>query len=86
MSGSTGHKSCSLVSIVDRLTYIQKSDIVTGVFAFICLVVFVLKLDAYQGQSYMTRLVRKILLDSVLYFLIMAVFHITMLIFTIMGM
>ncbi|KAF9790515.1 hypothetical protein BJ322DRAFT_1104166 [Thelephora terrestris] len=50
------------------------ADLVTVV----CIVVFVLKLKANHGQSRMTRLMRTILQDGVLYFFVMAAFHLTM--------
>ena len=84
-SGPTGHKLCSPVPIVDRLADIQKPDIVTDIIAFVCLVVFIFKLKADQGQSRMTRLMRTLLQNGILYFFIMTGFHIAMLFFTIKG-
>ena len=72
-----------LVSIIDHLADKQKPYVLTDVIAFVCLVVFIFKLKAEQGQSRMTRVMRSILQDGILYFLIMTAFHITMLFFTV---
>ena len=72
-----------LVSIIDHLTGEQKPYVLTDIIAFVCLVVFIFKLKAEQGQSRMTRVMRSILQDGILYFLIMTAFHITMLFFTV---
>ena len=50
--------------------------ILTDVIAFVCLVIFAFRLEAAQGQSRMTHLIRT--------FVIMA-FHIATLFFTVMG-
>lgn len=81
-SGSTGHRSRSLVSTPGHLPDIQNPHILTDLVAFVCIVVFVLKLKADNGQSRMTRLMRTILQDGVLYFFVMAVLHIAMMSFT----
>ena len=57
------------------------ADLVT----LICIVVFVLKLKAGHGQSRMTRLMRTILQDGVLYFFVMSTFHIAMVVFAVIG-
>ena len=72
-----------LVSIIDHLTGEHKPYVLTDIIAFVCLVVFIFKLKAEQGQSRMTRVMRSILQDGILYFLIMTAFHITMLFFTV---
>ena len=43
------------------------------------------KLKSDRGQSRMTRLMRSILQDGILYFLVMMVFHIAMMLFVLMG-
>ena len=67
------------------ITGIQKSDFLADVVAFVCLVAFIFKLKADQGQSRMTHLMRTVLQDGILYFFVMAGFHIAMLFFTIVG-
>ena len=85
-SGPIGRKSHSLVFVLDRLVGIEKLNyIFTDVIAFVCLVVFILKLKAEQGQSHMTRVLRTILQDGILYFFVTAGFHVAMLFFTIRG-
>lgn len=49
---------------------------------FVCIVAFVFKFNAKHGQSRMTRLMRTILQDSILYFFVMAAFHIAIAFFT----
>jgi len=53
----------------------------TDLVSFICIVILVLKLKAGFGQSRLTRLMRTILQDGVLYFFVMAAFHIAMVFF-----
>ena len=77
-SGPTGHRLCSPVFIADRLSDTQKSDIATDVVAFVCLIVFIFKHKADRGQSRMTRLVRTIFHDGILYFFVMVWFHVGM--------
>ena len=67
------------------VTDIRKPHVLTDIIAFVCLIVFILKLKDDQGQSRMTRLMRLILQDGVLYFLVMMGFHIAMLLFTVIG-
>jgi len=57
----------------------------TDLITFICIVVFILKLKAGYGQSRMNRLMRTILQDGVLYFFVMAAFHIAMVFFAFLG-
>ena len=59
----------------------RKSHILTDLVTFVCIVVFVLRLKANHGQTRMNRLLRTILQDGVLYFFIMAGFHIAMVLF-----
>lgn len=81
-SGPIGYRSRSLVPIGDDFTAIQESHILTDLITSVSVVVFALKLKANHGQSRMTRLMRNILQDSVLYFFVMAGFHIAMVFFT----
>jgi hypothetical protein len=84
-NGRTGHKSRLLVLIhflVSRVTGNQEPHIATDLVTVVCIVVFVLKLKANHGQSRMTRLMRTILQDGVLYFFVMAAFHLTMVLCT----
>ena len=62
-----------------------KLNIHTDLITFICVVVFVLKLKTGYGQSRMNRLMRTILQDGILYFFVMAVFHIAMVFFAFFG-
>ena len=81
--GPTGRRSRSLVSTFDRIADIRKPHrFLTEVVAFVCLVVFIFRLKANQGQSRMARLLRTILQDGILYFFVMAGFHIAMWILT----
>jgi len=57
----------------------------TDLIAFVCIVTFVSKLKADFGQSRMTRVMRTILQDGILFFFVMAGFHIAMLFFTLLG-
>ena len=59
----------------------RKSHILTDLVTPVCIVVFVLRLKANHGQTRMNRLLRTILQDGVLYFFIMAGFHIAMVLF-----
>ena len=70
---------------ISPVTDIRKPYTLTDVIAFVCLVVFIFKLRDDQGQSRMTRLMRSILQDGVLYFLVMMGFHFAMLLFTVIG-
>ena len=65
VSGPTGRMLRSLVSIADCLADTQAPHIFTYVITFVCLVVFILKLKADQGQSRTTRLMRSILQDGI---------------------
>ena len=78
LSGPIGQKLHSLVSIVDRLALAQEPDGFTDLVTFVCIIIFTLKLKANHGQSRMSRLLRTILQDGVLYFFVMAGFHIAM--------
>ena len=84
MGGTTGRKLRSLVSIADHLADTRTPHTLTDVIAFVSLVVFILKLNADQGQSRMTRLMRSTLQDGTLYFF-MTAFRIAMLFFTIIA-
>ena len=64
------------------LADIQKAHTLIDLVAFACVIVFIFKLKADRGQSRMTRLMRTILQDGVLYFFVMAGFHIAMMSFT----
>ena len=52
---------------------------------FVCLVVFILRLKADHGQSRMSQLMRTMLQDGILYFFVMAGFHIAMMCFTVLA-
>ena len=82
-SGLIDRRLRSLVSIADRFADIQTPHVLTDVVVLACLVVFIIKLKASLGQSRMTRLMRSIFQDGILYFLVMMGFHIMMLFFTI---
>ena len=56
----------------------HSTDLVT----FVCIIVFVLKLKAKHGRPHMSRLMRTILQDGVMYFFVMATFHIAIAFFT----
>ena len=84
-SGPIGHRSCSLVFIAHRLADTQKPHIHTDLLAFLCVVIFVLKLKADLRQSRMTRIMRTILQDGVLFFFVMVGFHVAMMLFTGFG-
>ena len=84
--GPIGRKLRLPVSIVDYLADIQKPYIHTDVIAFVCLVVFIFKLKAdLGGQSRMTWLMRSLLQDGILYFLVMMGFHVAMLLLAVMD-
>ena len=83
--GPIGRKLRLPVSIVDYLADIQKPYIHTDVITFVCLVVFIFKLKADRGQSRMTRLMRSLLQDGILYFLVMMGFHVAMLLLAVMD-
>ena len=73
------------VLISENLTGIWDPHIQIDLVTFICIVVFVLKFKAGYGQSRMTRLMRTILQDGVLYFFVMAGFHIAMIFLAVIG-
>jgi len=83
-SGPTDHRSCSPVSITPcyYLAEVRNPYAFIDFIAIVCIVVFALKRRTNDGQSRMTLLMRTILQDSVLYFLIVASFHIAMVFFT----
>lgn len=53
--------------------------------AFVCLVAFILRLKADHGQSHMSQLMRTVLQDAILYFLVVTGFHIAMVFFTVFA-
>jgi len=81
-SGPIDYRSCSPVSIVNHPAKVRNSHVFVDLIAIVCIVVFALKHRSNHGQSRMTRLMRTILQDSVLYFLVMAGIHIAMVFFT----
>ena len=90
MSGRTGRRSRSQVFILNCLadysgSFTTLTTNATDFVAFVCLVVFIFKLKADQGQSRMTRLMRTLLQNGILYFFVMMGFHVAMLAFTIAG-
>ena len=84
-SGPTGRRLRSQVFIADRHVDIREPHIPTDLVTFVCIVVFVFKLKADHGQSRMTRLMRTILQDGILYFFVMVGFHIAMALFTVFS-
>ena len=70
------------IYIVNCLAGIQKTHSLVDVIAFVCIVVFVLKLKADNSRSRMTRLMRTILQDGILYFFVMMGLHVAMMSFT----
>ena len=60
----------------------QDPHTLTDLIAIVCIVIFTMKHGAGRDRSRMTRLMRTILQDGVLYFLVMAGFHIAMVFFT----
>ena len=77
----------ALAGVCYRLSriYPEPPHMCTDLIAFVCIVVFVSKLKAENGQSRMTRLMRAILQDGVLYFFVMMGFHIAMLLVTVFA-
>ena len=84
-SGPTGRRLHSQVFIAGRPVDIRKPHLPTDLVTFVCIVVFVFKLKADHGQSRMTRLMRTILQDGILYFFVMVGFHIAMALFTVFS-
>jgi hypothetical protein len=75
-NGPTGHRLRSPVSITPCSADVKGSHTAADLIAFLCLVAFVLKFKSDHGRTRMTRLTRTIIQDGVLYFLVMAAFHI----------
>ena len=59
----------------------SRTLISSDLIAFVCIVVFILKLEARNGQSRMTQLMRTFVQDGTLYFFTMMGFHIAMVFF-----
>lgn len=56
---------------IDCFVNIQKPHIPADLITFVCIVVFISKPKADNGQSSMSRVMRTILQDCILYFLVM---------------
>ena len=61
-----------------RFVSVQESHTRLDLVTFACIVAFAFKFKAERGQRRMTKLMRTILQDGVLYFFVMAGFHIAM--------
>ena len=63
--------------------YPEPPHMCTDLIAFACIVVFISKLKAGNGQSRMTRLMRTILQDGILYFFVLVGYQIAKLFVTV---